>query len=322
LATPACVIYCFDADAGNRTRAEGLEGRNFSEKNQKISDIESRTFLTVNANDVKKYFVLREISGISKKWLGKCKRHVIEYLDNVNWKIEENQTLNYIKKLNEDLTLTYYRKKAYQIRRFLLYLNVDWALNIKPPSEPFCTPKRITKEDIESTLSYLKKHEYYIRIKAIIFLGANSGMRALELYQLNQDDFDLDKRTVNINHNPDKGQTTKNKRSRISFFNEETRIALEEYFSFLNNGGCLKKLFPKTRMEKAFRYAPIRVKDLRKFFSQEWDRRGGPTSIKKILMGHSLKGDVDLMHYNFQSEEDLKKVYNSVMTKFEKKSIK
>jgi len=31
-------------------------------------------------------------------------------------------------------------------------------------------------------------------------------------------------------------------------------------------------------------------------------------------MGHSLRGDVDLMHYNCQSEEDLKKIYNRVMS--------
>ena len=34
---------------------------------------------------------------------------------------------------------------------------------------------------------------------------------------------------------------------------------------------------------------------------------------KKILMGHSLKGDVDLMHYNAQSPDDLKKIYDKVM---------
>ena len=55
------------------------------------------------------------------------------------------------------------------------------------------------------------------------------------------------------------------------------------------------------------------MKDLRKFFSQEWDRRGGPTSIKKIIMGHSTRHDVDLSHYNYQSEEDLKKIYDKVM---------
>lgn len=59
-------------------------------------------------------------------------------------------------------------------------------------------------------------------------------------------------------------------------------------------------------LEKIFLKSSIKIKNLRKFFSQEWDRRGDPTSIKKILMGHSLKGDVDLMHYNCQSEEVLK----------------
>jgi integrase/recombinase XerD len=67
-------------------------------------------------------------------------------------------------------------------------------------------------------------------------------------------------------------------------------------------------------MEKIFRNTPILVKHLRKFFSQELDRIGGPTSIKKILMGHSLKGDVDLMHYNTQSEDDLKRIYDKVIS--------
>ena len=75
----------------------------------------------------------------------------------------------------------------------------------------------------------------------------------------------------------------------------------------------MKKLFSQSHISRLFKDAPVHVKDLRKFFSQEWDRRGGPTSIKKILMGHSLRGDVDLMHYNCQSEEDLKKIYDKVM---------
>jgi len=75
----------------------------------------------------------------------------------------------------------------------------------------------------------------------------------------------------------------------------------------------LKVLFSQSHITRLFRNAPIQVKDLRKYFSQQWDRRSGPTSIKKILMGHSLKGDVDLMHYNCQSEEDLKRIYDKVM---------
>lgn len=44
------------------------------------------------------------------------------------------------------------------------------------------------------------------------------------------------------------------------------------------------------------------------------DRRGGPTSIKKILMGHGPKGDVDLNHYNAQSEENLKRIYDRMFS--------
>ena len=69
----------------------------------------------------------------------------------------------------------------------------------------------------------------------------------------------------------------------------------------------------KAQCIAAMRKTPIHVKDLRKYSSLEWDRRGGDTSIKKIIMGHSLKGDVDLMHYNYQSEDDLRKIYDKVM---------
>jgi len=98
------------------------------------------------------------------------------------------------------------------------------------------------------------------------------------------------------------------------FFTEEAKQVMQDYLQFYNCHKKLTNLFSKSHMSRTFKDAPIQVKDLRKFFSQEWDRRGGPTSIKKILMGHSLKGDVDLMHYNCQSEEDLKKIYDRVMS--------
>ena len=138
-------------------------------------------------------------------------------------------------------------------------------------------------------------------------------MSAEELYQLEINDIDLDSRIVHINHNPNNGQSTKTKMSRISFFTDDVKDALSEYFTYFRNNNNLKQLFSQSHIMRLFRDAPIHVKDLRKFFSQEWDRRGGPTSIKKILMGHSMKGDVDLMHYNAQSPEDLKKIYDRVM---------
>ena len=130
---------------------------------------------------------------------------------------------------------------------------------------------------------------------------------------MNIEDIDIENRILHINHNPNNGQSTKTKMSRVSFYNEKAKLAIIDYLEFYNKNGGLKRLFNQSHISRIFRDAPIQVKDLRKFFSQEWDRRGGPTSIKKILMGHSLKGDVDLMHYNCQSPEDLKNIYDKVM---------
>ncbi|MCK4365058.1 MAG: tyrosine-type recombinase/integrase [Thermoplasmatales archaeon] len=268
----------------------------------------------ISKNDFEKYLTLRSIEGLSKSWYNQCKQYLVKYLDFVSWRIDEDKTLSYCKELTVNNSITYYRKKIYQIRRFLEYLKVDWASDIKPPPEPEYYPKSITKEDIGRTLSYFKGHKFIKQIKALILIGASSGLRAEEMYQLTPEDIDIKKRIVHINHNPENGQTTKTKRSRIAFFNEKTQQALCEFLKYFNSGNDLKCLFTQSHITRIFSKSTLKVKDLRKYFSQEWDRHGGPTSIKKILMGHSIKGDTDLMHYNHQSEEDLKRIYNKVMS--------
>jgi len=72
------------------------------------------------------------------------------------------------------------------------------------------------------------------------------------------------------------------------------------------------RLLLKIRIGKEF----LRMMHIRKFFSQQSDRLGMPTAVKKILMGHSLLGDVDLNHYDFQDEEELKKIYDKYWRDF------
>ena len=234
------------------------------------------------------------------------------YLGYIDWTIDEDKSIEYFKILKERYSNTNYRRNLYQIRRLLFYLEVDWAKNIKPPAELEYIPKRVSIEDIQNTLDYFEKCSLSLKLKALVLLGATSGLRSEELYQINLQDIDMGGRIVHVNHNPDNGQTTKTKRSRISFFTEDAKKAILEYLN-QESKESNDILFSRRQCQNYFANAPIRVKYLRKFFSQEWDRRGGPTSIKKILMGHSLKGDVDLMHYNCQSEEDLKKIYDKVM---------
>jgi len=264
---------------------------------------------TIQPSDFETYLKLRDVEGITKEWQRDCEKWIEKYLDFVEWKIDEDKTPEYFQKIKAS-PVTYYRKKALQIRRFLQYLKVEWASTIKLPSETFYSPKRVTKQDITDTLSFFENHPYYKQIKALVLLGSTSGLRAEELYQLLPENIDLDNRMVYVNHNPSIGQTTKTGRSRVSFFTEETRLALKDYFDYFNNGSNLKELFSPSHIHRMFASSKLKVKDLRKFFSQGWERNCGPTGAKKLLMGHS--GDVDLNHYNAQSNEDLKKIYDNV----------
>jgi len=259
------------------------------------------------------FLKLRKIEGNSKLWLYQIEIFLEKYLDYVKWKINKETTLEYISMLQEKYSIAFYKKNVYQIKLFLAYLGTEWQSLIKLPNDPEYVPKRVALEDIRNTLTHFEKHQYYRQIKAIVLLGTTSGMRAEELYQLQPQDIDIEKQMVKINHNPNIGQTTKTQRSRISFFNQDAKKSLSEYLEYFNNGNGLGVLFGHSHLSHLFRDSPVKIKDFRKFFSQEWDRRGGPTSIKKILMGHSVKSDVDLQFYNFQSEDDLKKIYDRVM---------
>ena len=271
------------------------------------------TFISVSSSQLEEYVCLRKIEGLTNQWINTIKMHIVNYLNSNKWKVNKKNTLDYLIELSKRYSTATYIKKVYQIRKFLSYLNIDWVKDIHPPHKPIYQPRRINIYNIQETLRFFKDNIYYTQIKAIISIGISSGLRAEELYQLNINDIDIDNRIIHINHNPKNNQTTKTKTSRISFFNENAKQVLIEYLDEFNNHIRLKCLFNQSHISRLFRNSPTKVKDLRKFFSQEWDRQGGATSIKKILLGHSLKGDVDLMHYNYQSEEDLKKIYDKVM---------
>lgn len=273
--------------------------------------------IEITGADFDEYVTLLELSSITKKWIYQIKNFLRDYLNYVDWNIDKKKTLDYFKKIQNKNNVTSYKKKAYQIRKLLHHFGVTWVNEIRLPADLYYVPKRVMKSDILSTLDYFKGNRYCIQLKALTLLGATSGLRAEELYQLDRDGIDLENRTVYVKHDPGNGKTTKTKTSRVAFFSEDAKIALVDYLQFYSEKKVLKRLFSKTHILRGFHGAPIQVKDLRKFFSQEWDRRGGPTSIKKILMGHSLRGDVDLMHYNYQSEEDLKKIYDKVGIKIE-----
>jgi len=283
-----------------------------------LRDANSNELSEISINDkiVKEYLIKRELSGISKRHLYLIRMFLINYLKYMNYKISQDKTLEYFRKLKNEFNVSYYRKQMYQILKFLKYIGIEWIKDINPPKEPEYIPKRIAINDIVKTLNYFKSNPYYKQIKALILLAATSGLRAEELYQLTPDDIDLNNRIVYVRHSPKDGKTTKTGKSRITFFSRQAQQALMEYFQSFNNGCRLKHLFGQTHIQRLFRNAPINVKDLRKFFSQEWERLNGSYAVKELLMGHSIKRSVDLQHYTYLDESDLKKIYDRVFGEY------
>jgi integrase/recombinase XerD len=267
----------------------------------------------VKKSEIRLYASELKLSGVTDSWLYIVKTYLLEYLNYCNWKIDKKKTLDFLQKIQKENSISTYRKKVLQIRKFLRYLDLDYLDKLKIISEPNYAPRRVTKEEIKETLKYFRLNKNFKQIKALILLGASSGLRAEELYQLQQRDIDLENRTVYVNNDSNKGQSTKTGKSRVSFFTKRARVALNDYFEEFNNRFRLDKLFGKHHLQHLFRNAPIQVKDLRKAFSQEWTRKGGNYAVKELLMGHSIKGNVDLLHYTVLTEEELKKVYDRVM---------
>ena len=265
----------------------------------------------ISNDSIEKYLDIIRISGVTEKHIKEVRRALKSYQKYILFEFDYNKTIEYFNFLREHYSISYFKKQTYQIKKFLKQNGVDWIQNIKLPQEQNMQPKRVTIEDICSALDLFKKDTNYKRIRALILLGFTSGLRAEEIYKLNPKDIDLDNRTVYVIHdsNPQNNHTTKTKKSRISFFNLEAQKALRDIIHEIEEN-CT--IFPQSTFTKKFRNSKIKVKDLRKAFSQQWTRRNGNTQIKKILMGHSIRNDVDLNHYNYQSQEDLKKIYDEV----------
>jgi len=251
------------------------------------------------------YVLFRKTEGVSKSWLSQINLYLKNYLKYCNWNISKEKTLKYLNKIQDKYSISSYRKKVLQIRLFLRYYDINWLDKLKIIGEPDYTPKKITPKDIEVTLNYFNGNKYYNQIKALILLGSSSGLRASELYRLKLEDIDLKNRLIRI-------KKSKTGKTRVVFFNKAEKEGLKCYISDFTSNSRLNYLFGEFHIVKEFKQAPISVKDLRKAFSQEWDRRNGSFAVKERLLGHSLKR-VDFQHYSFLDESDLKQVYDKVM---------
>ncbi|MBW2966678.1 site-specific integrase, partial [Candidatus Woesearchaeota archaeon] len=268
----------------------------------------------IDESHVKDYLSTVELSGVGEKHLYNVNMILKWYLNAVGYNIKKESTIEYLRKFKNSKSVAHYRKVLYQIKKFLEYYNVAWASTIKPPKDTVYKPQRVTDDDIKKALEYFKGNKSELRYKTLIKLGVDSGLRPEEMYQLRPQDIDLDNNTVYVNHKPEINQYTKTKESRVSFFTDTTKEVLSDYLKVFNNGVGYGHLFGQSDIQRAFRGCNIKVKMLRKYFSQKWTRNNGNYQVKEMLMGHSLKKSIDSQHYCCMSNEEIKTVYDKVMS--------
>jgi integrase len=247
--------------------------------------------------DLTAYVRFRGVESVSKSWLYQIQWLLTNYLDYCNWEISNEKTVRYLGVIQKKYSVSFYRKQVLQIRAFLRYQDITWLDRLKVVSEPYYSPKIITREQIEGAMGHFKGN---LQCSSLILLGASSGLRASELYRLTPRDIDIEQRTVHV-------LQSKTGRPRVSFFGETCQRALE---SFLKQNK-FRYLWGESHMLRAFR-GVLLVKDLRKYFTQEWLRRDGNVVALEQLLGHSHKKNVLMSHYAAFSEGELREIYDKV----------
>ena len=270
--------------------------------------------------DINEIIYSLKTANRKKRYIDSVLRRLNDFAKAVNYECDFKDVVDFLEKIKKRYSYSGYHKYVLDVRRLLKSVNAPFADKIKLPK----TPKRrkiiIRREDVQQIILNIQKYERNeerkLRAISAFLIAATSGIRAEELYKLTLNDIDLESRIIYIKFGDKAGsdKTVKDYEERITFFNEEAKEALLKYLEVY---GCNNSvLFSENSLKRMFKTYPeigkLRIKHMRKFFSQEWDRLGGPTSIKKMLMGHSISNDVDLAHYDFQDPEDLREIYDRV----------
>jgi len=274
-------------------------------------------------HDIDEIIFQHEIVNRDKRYVNAMKRRLIRFSEWCSYSCNLNDIIIYINEIKSKYSFSELHKTILAIRMLMREINAPFADKIKLPKQPKRRKKIIKVQHIKQLLKLVEQlnHESMkLRTKAAILIAATSGVRAEELYKITADDIDLENRTIYLS-----AEITKDFEDRVTFFSEEAKAALIEYLN--NVERRTPKLFSESNIKRAFQQlnTHLRVKHMRKFFSQQSDRLGMPTAIKKILMGHVVGddefviprgSDVDLSHYDFQDEEELKKIYDKYWKDF------
>ena len=185
------------------------------------------------------------------------------------------------------------------------FLNSDLAKSFKIPQSqprPIIAPSR---EQLLECYDNLDDPE----LEAAFLVLASSGLRRHELMELVWAQIDLENRMIL----PSTSSNSSIKRQWITFFNEEAKAALTEWYNQWYNHERVFTIHKDTLTKKLKKASDGRItpKVLRSWFSCEMGRLGVPDRYVDAFCGRTPRS-ILARHYSDYSPEALKKIYDNV----------
>ncbi|AHF80971.1 tyrosine-type recombinase/integrase [Thermococcus paralvinellae] len=274
--------------------------------------------LELKANNVAEHH-LKFVNRVVHKFLDKTTQHG-DY-----WSFTVEDLISHLQNLQKQYSPSMYRKHITYLKKLFRIAGIPLEHNLKSPRYVGVDMTVITVQDVQTLLKvihrvqFAKREEVSGRIANKIMLGllimATSGLRVYELTKLPLLYIDIDRGLIKVPPN-----VAKTGQARVTFITKEVQSLLKQYVERYSPNPD-KPVISYFSLEKPFirkeelANQPIRPKHMRKFFSQEWDRRNGNATVKKLLMGHSIRGDINALHYSHHTTESLQSVYDKVFKK-------
>jgi len=283
-------------------------------------------YYIITPNDINRLFLEFEAKGVTYDHKRRVEYIIQMFAENATKRDHGNYIFTledlkeYLEMIREKYSLSFYRKNITYLKKLFRIAGIDLAESLKAPAGFNVDLTIVTVDDIKNllqlvdTLHLSSRFEDWKKDQFIVamLLMAVTGMRVSELARVPLKDIDLENRRIYLN-----SYQTKTRQSRVVFFTEELQELLQEYIQTYKPN-LQEPLVTVPQMQRPFRRKSplrdqkLRPKHMRKFFAQEWDRRNGNATIKKLLMGHSIRYDINALHYSHHTVDELQDAYENV----------
>ena len=219
-----------------------------------------------------------KIANRDKSYIEDVERKLYKFAEYTNWKFDFNDVTEFFESVKY-YSSSNYRKYVLHVRRLLKNLGVPYWNNIVlpkvPKSQKIIIKKNLVRRVILNLWNLRDVNKITkFRIISAFILGATSGLRSEEIYNLTSDDIDLDNRVVYVRfgENASTNKTVKDYEERVAFFNHETQVIIRYFFEIYDGK---KEIFNQRSIEYIYERFPgslringldIRLKHMRKFF--------------------------------------------------------